>query len=83
MAAFILLGILFCLGYRRAWPFALAIVTVAAFGFEAMQMLTPDRHARLDDAVVKAFGGIIGVGIGLVVNRFTPWPLPGKDDRSQ
>lgn len=79
IAAFILLGMLFCLGYRRSWPFALAIVLVAALGFEAVQLLTPDRHARIDDALVKAVGGIIGVGIGLLVSRFSPWPLSDKD----
>lgn len=79
IVAFIVLGILFCLGYRSRWPFALAIVLVAAVGFEAIQLLTPDRHARFEDAMVKAVGGIIGVGIGLLVSRLSPWPLGDKD----
>jgi hypothetical protein len=79
IAAFVLLGVLFCLGYRRFWPFALAIVLVAALGFEAIQLLTPDRHARFGDALVKAFGGITGIGIGLLIGRISPWPWSGKD----
>lgn len=79
IAAFLLLGTLFCLGYRRSWPFALAIVLVAALGFEAVQLLTSDRHARFEDAMVKAAGGIVGVGIGLLISRLSPWLLSDKD----
>jgi hypothetical protein len=67
--AFALLGLLFCLGYRRFWPVALVIVALVAGGFELVQALTPDRHARLADALVKAAGGVIGVGIGLLAKR--------------
>jgi len=67
--AFALLGLLFCLGYRRFWPVALLVVVLAAGGFEFVQALTPDRHARLADALVKAGGGVVGVGIGLLAKR--------------
>lgn len=67
--AFALLGLLFCLGYRRFWPVALLIVVLVAGGFEFAQALTPDRHARLADALVKAAGGVVGVGIGLLAKR--------------
>jgi hypothetical protein len=40
------------------------IIFVSAFGLEALQLLTPDRHARLLDAQVKAAGGVCGIGIG-------------------
>jgi hypothetical protein len=39
----------------------MGFIAIAAFGIETMQMLTPDRHARIWDAVVKAAGGILGV----------------------
>jgi VanZ family protein len=45
---------------------------ISAFGLEAMQLLTPDRHGRLIDAVIKATGGVCGIGIsqlGLLVLR--------------
>lgn len=80
MAAFALLGLLFCLGYRRTWPLALGVVLMASVGFEAAQLLTPDRHARMADALVKAVSGVGGVGIGLLVTHFSPWPVPGRRD---
>lgn len=67
--AFALLGLLFCVGYRRFWPAALLIVLFVAGGLELAQALTPDRHARLADALVKAAGGVVGVGVGLVAMR--------------
>lgn len=67
--AFALLGLLFCLGYRRFWPAALVIVLFVAGGLELAQALTPDRHAKIADALVKAAGGLLGVGIGLLAKR--------------
>lgn len=82
IGAFVLLGLLFCLGYRRSWPLALIVVLVAAGGFEALQMLTPDRHDRLADALVKAAGGIGGVGIGLLLSRPRPAIGHSTDERA-
>lgn len=67
--AFALLGLLFCLAYRRFWPVALLIVLFVAGGLELAQALTPDRHAKLADALVKAAGGVLGVGMGLLAKR--------------
>jgi VanZ family protein len=66
-AAFFLLGLLFCIGYRQRWPIALGIVLVAAGGFEAAQLLTPDRHAGVADTLVKIAGGVVGFGAGLLL----------------
>jgi len=63
-AAFFLLGLQFCIGYRQRWH-ALGIVLVAAGGFEAAQLLTPDRQAEVADAAVKVAGGLVGFGAGL------------------
>lgn len=72
MAAFFLLGLLFGIGYDRHWLLTIALVIVIAFGVESLQWLIPSRHARFDDALVKAIGGVVGVLIGYIVVR-TRW----------
>src|SRR5450756_1976652 len=71
-AAFALVGLAFGLAYPRRLVLIAALVLISAFGLEAMQLLTPDRHGRLIDAVIKAAGGVCGIGIsqlGLMVLR--------------
>jgi len=63
-AAFALVGLAFGLAYPDRVLMVAAIVLMSAFGLEALQLLTPDRHGRLLDALVKAAGGICGIGIG-------------------
>ena len=62
--AFGLVGLALALAYPKRLLFVAAIVVGSAFGLEALQLLTPDRHGRLLDAAVKAAGGICGIGIG-------------------
>ena len=65
--AFTLLGLALVLGYpRRMLPIVVIVIT-SAFALEAMQLLTPDRHGRVFDAVVKAVGGLCGIGAGRLV----------------
>lgn len=63
-AAFALVGLAFGLAYPKRIFLVIALILISAFGLEALQLLTPDRHARLFDALVKAAGGVCGVGIG-------------------
>lgn len=63
-AAFVLLGLALVLGYPRRLLLIVALVVGSAFVLEAMQLLTPDRHGRVLDAMVKAVGGICGIGAG-------------------
>jgi hypothetical protein len=62
-AAFGLVGLALGLAYQKRLLWIAAIVVGSAFGLEALQLLTPDRHGRLLDAAVKAAGGICGIGI--------------------
>jgi VanZ family protein len=61
--AFGLVGLALGLAYPKRLFWIAVIVLGSAFGLEALQLLTPDRHGRLLDAAVKAAGGICGVGI--------------------
>ena len=62
-AVFALLGLAFALGYPRRTVLIVGIVIASAFTLEALQLLTPDRHGRLLDALVKAAGGLSGIGM--------------------
>jgi hypothetical protein len=62
-AAFALVGFAFGLAYPRRLVLIASLVLISAFGLEAMQLLTPDRHGRLIDAAIKAVGGVCGIGI--------------------
>src|SRR5664280_1673382 len=62
-AAFALLGLAFSLAYPSRVILVVAIVVGSAFGLEAMQLLTPDRHGRLLDALMKATGGVGGISV--------------------
>lgn len=63
-AAFAVMGLAFALGYPRRTLLIALVVICSAFTLEAMQLLTPDRHARLLDAIVKVVGGLTGIGVG-------------------
>ena len=63
-AAFALMGLAFGLAYPTRVFLVVAIVVGSAVALEALQLLTPDRHGRILDALVKAAGGICGIGIG-------------------
>jgi len=63
-AAFALMGLAFGLAYPNRVLLVVVIVAGAAFGLEALQLLTPDRHGRVIDALVKALGGICGISVG-------------------
>jgi hypothetical protein len=62
-AAFAGLGIIFGVAYPNRTFFVVAIVLGSAVGLEALQLLTPDRHGQVLDAVVKGLGGICGIAI--------------------
>lgn len=67
--AFALAGLLFGLAYPRRLRAVAVIVLGAALLLETLQLLTPDRHGQVADAMVKFFGGAVGIGISFVIGR--------------
>jgi VanZ like family len=65
-AAFALTGMALALGYPNRMRLVIVIVIGSAFTLEALQLLTPDRHGRVLDALVKAAGGICAIGVGIL-----------------
>jgi VanZ family protein len=78
-AAFALMGLAFGLAYPNRVLLVVVIVVGAAAGLEALQVLTPDRHGRVIDALVKALGGSCGISIGQLLS----WLLRLKSTRSE
>jgi VanZ family protein len=70
LAAFAFLGVLLCLAYPRHIVLVCLIVLGSAGLLEFAQLLTPDRHGRIQDAIVKMAGGTIGIAAGRAVLYF-------------
>ena len=82
LAAFSILGTLFCLAYPRRTLAVLLIVLGSAALLELLQFLTSDRHARTLDALQKIAGGAAGVFAGraiLCFDRARFWLLRASD----
>src|SRR3954470_9494125 len=56
-AAFAVLGASFCFAYPRHIALVCLLVIGSAVLLEFMQLLTPDRHGRIHDAIGKMAGG--------------------------
>lgn len=66
--AFVVMSALFVLAYpRRVFPIAVALL-LAAFLIELGQYFSVTRHPQFHDALVKAFGVLVGVSAGGLTN---------------
>jgi VanZ family protein len=61
--AFAAVGLLFGMAYPRHLWLVTLLVGGAAVGLEILQHLTPDRHGRIPDALVKLAGALTGAGL--------------------
>jgi VanZ family protein len=59
--AYAVLGCLFGLAYPRQAFLVCILILGSAVLLEFAQLLTPDRHARILDAIRKIIGGAIGI----------------------
>lgn len=65
-AAFFLSGAIFAIAYPRRWISLALFIIAAAFAIEALQFLSPSRHARFNDAEFKAAGAVAGIVAGKI-----------------
>lgn len=65
--AFGVMGVAFALGAPRRMLLVASMMIASAFLLEGLQLLTPDRHARVLDAAMKAAGGVFGVIVAWLV----------------
>jgi VanZ family protein len=70
LAAFTVLGALFCSAYPRHIVLVCLIVLGSAVLLELAQLLTPDRHGRIPDAIIKMTGGALGIVAGRAMLYF-------------
>jgi hypothetical protein len=70
LAAFVVVGALFCLAYPRHFVLVCLVVLASAVLLEIAQQLTPDRHGRIHDAIIKTTGGALGVVVGRAMLYF-------------
>jgi VanZ family protein len=70
LGAFVVLGGLFCIAYPRHIAFVCLIVLGSAMLLEIMQLVTPDRHGRVQDAIEKMAGGALGIAAGRAILYF-------------
>ena len=70
VAAFAVLGALFILAYPRQVALVCLIVLGNAVLLELLQLLTPDRHGRVPDAIEKMAGGVVGIVVGRAILYF-------------
>ncbi len=66
--ALTVIGFVFALAYPRRIVLVAAIVLGATVLLELLQLITPSRHGRLIDALVKLLGGGLGLAAGWIAN---------------
>ena len=68
--AYAFTGMFFSIAYPKNWKTIAMLLVLGAAGFEFLQEFQPTRHARMDDALVKASGALLGIAIGCACSRF-------------
>lgn len=69
IAAFVLLGAVFCLAYSGMPVRALLGVVAAVVVLEVLQNVVPGRHGLPQDAVMKASGAVVGAALAMLFDR--------------
>jgi VanZ family protein len=85
-AAFMAIGVLFCLGYpQHRWRIVGLVIGLAGL-LEVLQNLSPGRHGRLPDGLVKAAGALLGIVLAMgaerTLGRLRTSSRPGRDPQA-
>ncbi|WP_416796558.1 VanZ family protein [Ciceribacter azotifigens] len=81
-AAFAAISMLFVLGYPDRWKRIGLLLVAGAALFEVMQIISPTRHAHVEDALVKSLGVLVGVAVGYATSHFSASVRPSLAPRS-
>lgn len=86
VAAFMAIGVLFCLGYpHHRWHIVGLVIGLAGL-LEVLQHVSPSRHGRLPDGLVKAAGALLGIGLAVgaerILGRLRASARPRRDPRA-
>ena len=67
--AFGVMSALFVYAYPRHWAKVAVAMVGISFGLELLQLFQESRHARLEDALVKATGATAGISVTLLARE--------------
>lgn len=81
-AAFAAISMLFVLGYPDRWKRIGLLLVAGAALFEIMQVISPTRHAHVEDALVKSLGVLVGVAAGYAASYLSASLRPSLVPRS-
>lgn len=81
-AAFAAISMLFVLGYPDRWKRIGLLLVAGAALFEIMQVISPTRHAHVEDALVKSLGVLVGVAAGYAAPYLSASVRPSLVPRS-
>ena len=76
--AFAVLSGLFVYAYPQHWGRVAVAMIGISFGLELAQLLAQSRHARLEDALVKANGAVAGIALMLLAREIRQMFLPRR-----
>jgi hypothetical protein len=65
--AYFLLGLALAFGFPSRLTQTLMFVVAVAAGLELLQATDPGRHARVNDAAIKAAAGLVGIAAGQIL----------------
>jgi hypothetical protein len=70
--AFAILGLLLGMAYPSRRALFAVIIVIAAVLLEALQLYIPGRDREFLEMLIKAAGGLAGMGVAIILSRLFP-----------